>query len=377
MSPPLVAHVTLMLVSVSVLLPLGIFLVRRGSWMHKPWQFLTLIIMTVSIVIMHHPDSNSDGSTIHKRVGWTLIGGLWTQVVLGWLTSTSSPCYSCYSRSCSRPQMMKQVHKWLGYVYLLMLWGQILLGMYTLLDIFDSPHVQQMLAHTSIGIGFIGTGCFYLYANEREFRQVSIVGVEALLMIVGGALLGFGELMGMQKLSEFIHNQHILAAGMWVLCGVLGSILFLEEAGYFTRRQFEEHTWTPIPTTIGVNGQRLSTVTLFPAMLVIICHSIFILMHSQHMESMTMLHRIHILFLFLALICRVGTFLRSSSYCLMFAGVTFMASQSGLCTWADEMGLDATIWILLTLCVSLLVVLFIQVYTCMMKLSSKKDVLVL
>src|SRR5580704_16488751 len=85
--PYLTAHAIVMSLAAFVFLPLGVRFALPKSAAHKPWQLLTVLLVTIAAGlaggIPHHPD-HAVAHPAHPVLGWTLLCLLWAQAVLGW-----------------------------------------------------------------------------------------------------------------------------------------------------------------------------------------------------------------------------------------------------------------------------------------------------
>lgn len=121
---------------------------------------------------------------------------------------------------------------------------------------------------------------------------------------------------------------------------------------------------TQLSTNVPLSNRRTNSPlkSFVPLFFAIGSHLVFVLLHSQHLPSMTYLHQVHAGCLVIGLYFRLKGNLHIAGCMLIVSGTTFICAQSGLCMLAMQYGLEAVSWVLLSLLISLFVMILVHVY---------------
>ena len=357
-------HSILATLSVVFLLPLGVRLARLGSWMHKPFQLMTTLMITIASAIGH-----SAHVTMHKEMhetyhlrgfhslfGWLLVTFLWMQVGSGWFTSSwnRSLCFT-------RKELWRTLHRCTGFLFFPLLWIQWLSGLYAIFHLSEAVYLDDMRGHTTMGLFLVAMGIYYLSSNS------STAYVEALGMTVGGFVVLCAEASTTKDFQSFIRNATILAALLWMISGWFGFLL----QSIVPRSSMKEEMPSIIPSTgieplpelesspekkYATNEEQETATASFrfrvafiPLFLVVLGHATFIFLQREPLEDAYVLHRLHAGLLVFAFLSRVFDSLHITGCSLILSGVTFICAQSGLCMLASQWHVAPNIWVLLSL----------------------------
>ena len=336
-----------------ICLPLGIRLARIQSPYHKVLQLVTVIGMTLmagmaTLSDEKHEEGSEEGkfSSFHSILGWVLIASLWIQVIMGWMTSSWIKFCPC---SCTVPGKVKTFHRMFGVSFFPFLWIQWLSGVYHALGIDVEATFEQLLAHTFIGLAFVGMGVYYIRLKGDPRK------IESIIMIIGGFILTTGEFIAEKDPLHFFKNQHIMTGLFWILCGVFGWI----SLNLLSSRTTE---WIPIDSNIHIQSipPRKKDNLPLSAILVVVGHILFILYHPQHLENMTTLHLVHAFFFILALGARIVNDYYATGCFLILSGISFLCAQSGICVLA--LYLETSVFVLVVLILGMGVLVLVHFY---------------